>query len=94
MSGLPPIPVEPLSEEGTLRIEREIKKWQGHLEDVFGKFRQERLPTGRVLLVSDNEVPHVCYMSDESSDARLCVDDYVPELGDPKLDQSRPSDNQ
>lgn len=75
-------------------MESEIKRWSGELEDEFGPYRMERLPTGRVLLLPQQGIPHVLYMSDDGPDARLCCDDYVPEIGDPTLDQSRPSNDQ
>lgn len=89
-----PYAITPLTEEQTVRIEGEIERYRGELEDELGNFRLERLPTGRVLLVPDVELPHVCYMSDNGPDARLCVDDYVPELANRDLDPTRPSDTQ
>lgn len=83
-----------LSEEQTARIEDQIEKYRRNLEDELGQFTHERLPTGRVLLLPRDEVPHVCYMSDEGPWARLCVDDYVPEIGDRRLNPERPSDDQ
>lgn len=89
----PEIPPK-LSEEDTVRIEREIQKWAKHLEEELGPFTTERLPTGRILLLPHTELPHVCYMSDDGPHARLCVDDYVPELAKSGLDPNKPQDVQ
>jgi hypothetical protein len=79
----------------TLRVHHAIEHNRKALEDELGTFLQEDLPTpGRVLLRPQNELPHVAYMSDGSPDARLVIDDYVPELGDPTMDPNFPSDDQ
>ena len=83
-----------LTPEETAHVLAEIERWRGNLEDELGTFTTEVLPTGRVLLLPKEELPHVCYMSDDGPFARLCVDDYVPEIANQELDQSRPSDDQ
>lgn len=89
-----PFEVTPLTPLQTANLQSEIEKWREEIQEEIGEFRTEILPTGRILILADQEVPHVAYMSDEGPDARLCFDDYVPELGDPTLSQDRPSDDQ
>lgn len=84
-----------LSETESQKVKDEIEKWRWEITEEIGPFRTEVLQTGRILIQPDDlEVPHVAYMSDNSPDARLCLDDYVPEIGDFTLDPTRPSDDQ
>lgn len=92
MSDVPDPPQ--LTSEETAHVQAEVEKWRSHLEDELGSFTTEVLPTGRVLLLPQTELPHVCYMSDDGPFARLCVDDFVPEIAKPDLDPDRPSDEQ
>lgn len=65
---------------------KEIEANRDELQDEFGNFTTMDLPTGRVLLIPeatpDEDDWFVCYLHDASADARLVVDDYVPELAD------------
>ncbi len=89
--------VEQLTEEQTARIMAEVGRWQEAIESAIGTFRTELMPTGRILVVPTQnlqEPPHVAYMSDDGPEARLCIDDFVPELATPGLDPEFPSDTQ
>lgn len=89
--------VERLTEEQTARIQGELEKWREATEAAVGKFRTEVLLTGRILVVPTeflDEPPHVAYMSDDGPEARLVIDDFVPELGNPSFDKNFPSDGQ
>lgn len=89
-----PFEVTPLTPAQTAKILTELARWDEETRDELGDYRTEVLPTGRVLVLSDNEVPHVAYMSDDGPDARLCLDDFIPELAVPGLDPEYPSDAQ
>jgi hypothetical protein len=86
-----------LTDEQTARIRGELETWREATEAAVGKFRTEVLPTGRILVVPTeilDEPPHVAYMSDDGPEARLVIDDYVPELAVPGLNPEFPSDAQ
>lgn len=88
-------PITPLTAEQRSVLRAELDKSKEALEDEWGPYITEELPTGRILVLpSGGEVPHVAYMSDDSPDARLVLDDYVPEIGDMTMDPEYPSDNQ
>ena len=59
-----------------------ILQYQGEIEDELGpNFKLEIMTTNRVLLTTADEQQQViCYMSDRHADARLVMDDYVPEV--------------
>lgn len=64
-----------------------IEQYREELEDEFGKFTTVPIPdTMRVLLIPEVAESKfegfVCYLSDPHADARLIVDDYVPEMND------------
>lgn len=73
----------PVGPEETLRIQHAINSNRDIIEAELGPFTEQVLPSGRVLITPspDVELPHVCYMSDKTPEARLIFDDYVPELG-------------
>lgn len=61
-----------------------IESFTTELEDEFGKFTTLNVQDSqRVILVpeqaEDRNQWFVCYLSDPHADARLVVDDYVPE---------------
>lgn len=68
------------------------------LEDEFGNYSLMDLPTGRVLLMPAGEPDpngwFVCYLSDPTANARLLVDDYVPELEDTHDTEEIPIESQ
>lgn len=74
----------PLPVHETLRIREAITSSLSEIEEELdGPFLLEDLPTGRVLVYHEGsrEEGLVCYMSDRHPDARLILDDYVPEIG-------------
>lgn len=68
-----------------------INTYKPELEDEFGEFTTQKLPSGRILLRSHDGEPFIAYLSDFHADARLVIDDYIPEL-DPEAedDQTEP----
>ena len=72
----------------------ELDRSKEAIEDELGPYTTEELLTGRILILPVEEVPHVAYMSDNGPDARLIIDDYVPEIGDFTMDPEYPSDAQ
>lgn len=96
----PHIPKEDLQryQRQTPLVRAAIEESREELEDEFGNFQLMDLPTGRVLLMPEgmpDEVDWlVCYLHDSSADARLLVDDYVPELSDDSDPQEVPISEQ
>lgn len=70
----------------TALVRNAIENEREELTDEFGNFQLMDLPTGRVLLMPEGAPEpnewFCCYLHDASADARLLVDDYVPELED------------
>lgn len=67
------------------RVLQLIDRFQAHLEDEFGKFTTNPVPDSQRVILVPEEATHpeewmVCYLSDPSADARLVVDDYVPDV--------------
>lgn len=89
-----PYEVTPLTPDQTAKILSALERDKDAILDELGEYKQEVLPTGRVLILPATELPHVAYMSDEGPNARLVLDDYVPEIGDQSLNKERPSDDQ
>lgn len=56
--------------------EKELSEGEG-----FGNMKLDWLPTNRVLMTTQGGGQFVCYMTDPAVDARLVLDDYVPEVG-------------
>ena len=73
-------------QQQTALVRAAIEDSREELEDEFGNFQLMVLPTGRVLLMPEGQPNEedwfCCYLHDASADARLLVDDYVPELSD------------
>lgn len=87
-------PITPLTPQQRSVLRAELDSAREALEDEWGPYITEDLPTGRILVLPVEELPHVAYMSDDSPDARLILDDFVPEIGDMTLDPEYPSDAQ
>lgn len=84
----PHIPKEDLARylKQTELVKHQIEENREELADEFGNFQTLDLPTGRILLMPEGTTEQAewfcCYLHDASADARLVVDDYVPELED------------
>jgi hypothetical protein len=67
---------------------QQIDYYKEGLTEEFGDFQTQVMPTGRVLLMPEGEPNQeswmCCYLSDETTNARLVIDDYVPELSSPE----------
>lgn len=67
----------------------QLHMYEGELCDLdesgagegWGNLRLEWLHTNRVLVTTEGGGQFVAYMSDPAVDARLILDDYVPEIG-------------
>jgi hypothetical protein len=73
--------VTPLTAQQTATVMAALERDREAVVSELGEFTTEVLPTGRILVLPQEEVPHVAYMSDDGPEARLVLDDYVPELG-------------
>lgn len=76
----------PEADEQTI-VRRLIEVHREALEEEFGTFTLVDSPTfNRVVLIPDNATDRegwaVCYRSDSTVDARLLIDDYVPEVAE------------
>lgn len=69
------------SESAQLRTLEQIEMYRDELLDEFGAtFTTNNLWTGRVLIEFKGQEPYVAYLSDESSDGRLVIDDLTFEI--------------
>lgn len=66
-----------------------IREFEEEIIDELGVVEVTLLPSNRVLLTSENGFQQVvAYMSDPNADARLVLDDYIPELDKPETERT------
>lgn len=68
-----------------------LEVFKGEIEELEGcTFKTQKLPTGRVLVLLDNdEPPLVAYLSDHSADASVVLDDFTPEIWPEWLEETK-----
>jgi hypothetical protein len=62
----------------------EMDRYEGEIlsdDDLPQPWSVTLLPTNRILLTANNGKQLVCYLADPVADARLILDDYIPEIG-------------